>query len=169
MKAGITYVDTAKLETIWTSIEGLTVEPQAGWVKIHGPKGLRVYVPRGKTASKVGLAGFEVEGMGCIPWPEHGGAVKQQLDFSLPENEILANFELVLRHMLTLPPVEKAKKQQPGKAPRAKAKGMTLLVPSSPKVETNAEKRARLQKVSEEMGIPLSAKTVAELEAPEAQ
>jgi hypothetical protein len=57
--------------------------------------------------------------------------VKQQLDFSLPEDEVLSNFAALLEHMKTLAPVEKAvrapatpKADEPkgwsGKAERAK-------------------------------------------------
>ena len=167
MKKGTTYVDSAKLEVIWNSIDGIKVDAEGkGWIKlyVHGPLGQRVYVPRQKSVSTVELSAFETTGMGAIP-SDRGGNVKQKLDFSLPENEILANFELTLRHMLTLAPIEKVKKAQPGKAPKPKAVGMTLLAPSSQGPKES--KRERLERISKEMGVPLSAKTVAELEAEE--
>jgi hypothetical protein len=108
MKTNVTYIDAAKFETL-IAASGLPMSGQKGFVKVSGPKGRVVYVASTKRVGRVDISGFEMEGAGYVT-PHCGpfGNVKQQLDFSLGEDEILSNFAALLEHMKSLAPVEKA-------------------------------------------------------------
>lgn len=162
MKKEINYVDAARFEEIIRNAN-LPYTAQAGFVKVHGPKGRQVYVAKTKNVGRVDISGFEMEGQGYIPFPDHGGSVKQQLDFSLPEAQVLANFEKLLKHMATLPPVEKKGRAATRATPRPKATGWSGQVESSSPVPKESRKET-LQRISKQMGVPLSKKTQAELD-----
>lgn len=117
MKSHITYVDASLFEAIIAK-HGLTMTLQKGFVKVDGPTGRRVYVAATKRVGRVDISGFKMlapDGSdlpGFVP-PHMGeaGNVKQQLDCSLGEADILANFELLLTHMESLAPAEKAERK----------------------------------------------------------
>lgn len=137
MKTNVTYIDAAKFEALIVA-SGLTMAGQKGFVKVMGPKGRVVYVASTKRVGRVDISGFEMEGPGYVT-PHCGpfGNVKQQLDFSLPEDEVLSNFQKLLAHMATLSPVEKA----PRKAPAPKAdepKGWSKKAERLTKIKTKA-------------------------------
>lgn len=163
MKKNITYVDAARFETIIVG-KGLTLLPQAGFIKISGAKGRNLYVANTKRVGRVDLSGFTtalpgVRNLGG----EAFGAVSQQLDFSLPEAEVLANFEAILTEMLALPPREVVKANKPGKVAAPKpagwsdaAKPLAALDP-----EAAAKRLALLEKVAKEKGVKVSKKAIA--------
>jgi hypothetical protein len=144
MKTNITYVDASKFETICLAAaekHGLAITAQKGFVKVGGPKGRAVYVASTKRVGRVDLSGFEMEGEGYVS-PHCGpfGNVKQQLDMSLGEEAILANFAALLDHLATLAPVEKAAR----KAPATKAdapKGWTS-------IDTSVAKQSRKDRIA---------------------
>lgn len=107
MKKDVTYVDAAKFEAIISRKEGVTVDPKS-WVKVSGAKGRNVYLPATKTISVVHISGFRMpEGTpGLVAPPKKNGNVTQHIDFHASEADILALFEMVLDHMLTLDPRE---------------------------------------------------------------
>lgn len=127
-----TSIAAEKLASI-VSAAGLTSTAQAGFIKVHGPAGYDVYVAATKNVSRVDLAGFEFAT--CLGVTNLGsksfGRVKQQLDFTQPEAQVLATFALVLDFMKALAPVENAAK--PAKAPRA-PKAAKVAAPSAPEV-----------------------------------
>ena len=156
MKKNVTYVAPEKVAAI-VSASGLRTQDLKGWTRVCGAEGRAVYVPKLKKAvGRVDVSGFTMEGPGFVA-PHCGkfGSVEQQLDFSLPEGEILANLARLLDVLRELPAREKAKRAafSPPAAP----------APAAPVAETKAERLARIRAIAEKMGVPVSEKTVAEL------
>lgn len=141
MKTNVCYVDAAKFETL-IEASGLPYEGQKGFVRVDGPKGRRVYVASTKRVGRVDISGFEMEGPGYVT-PHCGvfGNVKQQLDFSLDEDAILANFAALLEHMKTLAPVEKAARKAPEKK-ADEAQGWSAKADRKDKIAKAAKKKA---------------------------
>jgi hypothetical protein len=154
MKTNVTYVDAAKFEAIMlekAKQHGFQLADQKGFIRVEGPKGRRIYVASTKRVGRVDLSGVEVRtedgkhALGFVA-PHCGpfGNVKQQLDMSLGEEAILANFSALLDLMAALPPVEKA--QRKPAAPKADAPvGWTKIDPKAraAKIKEAAEKRAK--------------------------
>lgn len=159
-----TYIDAAKIEQIIIA-SGLPTTVQAAFVKISGASGRNVYCPKQKRVGRIDLSGFEVDAsLGVVDLGgESFGAVKQQMDFSLPEDVILANFTKILEHMKTLPAREVEKKKAPG-TPKAKSEIRTLLTADmdpearAKAVEALRIRRVLLEKVAAEKGVPISDK-----------
>jgi hypothetical protein len=102
MRKEITYVSVEKFSAIATSL-GLAWNEQKGFVKLSGAAGRNVYVGKTKRVGRVDISGFEMEGEGYVNLGELAfGAVKQQVDFTRGEDEILAAFTQALTHMLSL-------------------------------------------------------------------
>jgi len=156
MKTNVTYIDASKFEALILA-SGLPVAAQKGFVKVQGPKGRQVYVASTKRVGRVDISGFEMpEGPGYVT-PHCGpfGNVKQQLDFSLGEDEVLANFAALLEHMKALAPVEKAAR----KAPAAKAdapKGWTS-IDTSVKPASSSRKDKIAKKAAEKAAAGIEA------------
>ena len=105
MKKNVTYVDYAKLAAI-VADRGLTELPQAGFVKVSGPKGRQVYIAKTKRVGRIDVSGFEMpEGTAGVTnlGGESFGNVHQQLDFTKPAEEILATFRKTLVALAGLP------------------------------------------------------------------
>lgn len=146
---------------------GLEAVPQAGYIKVAAAKGRAIYIGKTKRVGRVDLSGFEMEG------PEAGlvkrlggesfGAVKQQLRFDLPEEDILSAFKTVLSHMKTLPEAVKEKKSFLPRAPKGAApKGGKIQSPE----EIKAGRIAHLEKVvayASSIGAPVHKKVTEEL------
>lgn len=168
MKTETNYLPRGSYETILAK-HGCSTLAQSGFIKVEGAKGRRLYVAATKKVGRIDLSGFEF-GEGTKK-PDQGefGQVKQQMVMTGTEAELLARFETILLHMLSLPAVEKAAK--PAKAPKAprapKAAStdeLAGLVPSAP-VESTEAKLARIAKVKEvaaKMGVAVSPKVLAE-------
>ncbi len=100
---GVTYVAIDKmLEIIHQS--GLETEEKKAWIKVVGPGGARVYVPKQKNVGRVDIAGWSApEGTSVKLGDRAFGAVQERLDMSLPEEQVLENFRLVLKCLAALP------------------------------------------------------------------
>lgn len=136
MKTNVTYIDAAKFETIILS-SGLAHTAQKGFVKVSGKAGRAVYVASTKRVGRVDISGFEVP-YGVLPHCGPFGNVKQQLDFSKTEDEVLSDFTQLLKDLAEQPAVEKKQR----KAPEAKAdapKGWT-------QVDTKASRKDKIAK-----------------------
>jgi hypothetical protein len=121
MKKNITYIAPEKLRAI-VSKKGLTSRDQAGFVRIEGPGGHRVYFARGLRVGRADFSGFEMPAgtPGIIDLlGESFGGVRQRIDFTRPEADVLATFAAVLDHMKTLPKLKKAPRK--ARAPQAEA------------------------------------------------
>lgn len=141
MKKNVTYVDAAKFEAIIQKLE-LSVQVQKGFVKCIGPKGRQVYVPLTKTVGRVDVSGFTYDIPGVITLAEPVGAVMAQLDFSLPEDEILAAFEATLEHMKTLEPREIIRKARAARESGATGWSFSKKEPATPASPADAEETA---------------------------
>lgn len=149
MKTNINYVDACHFETIIKD-SGLDYEPQKGFIKVKGKTGRQVYVASTKRVGRVDVSGFTMEGPGFIE-PHCGpfGAVKQQLDHSLPQEEILANFTRLLAVLKDLAPAEKVKRSMAPK--KDEPKGW------SPETSAKREDRmALIRKVAAEKNVTVS-------------
>jgi len=97
---------------------GLTVEEKKAWLKVAGPSGARIYLPKRKVIGRVDIADFEAPpGTSVKLGSKSFGAVKEQLDLTVPEEQALENFRIVLRHLASLPPAEPKAKNEADEAP----------------------------------------------------
>jgi hypothetical protein len=153
MKTNVTYVDAAKLEALILSA-GLPMTAQKGFVKVSGAKGRNIYVAATKRVGRVDLSGFTCD-WGVTPHCGEFGNVKQQLNFSQPEEAILADFAKTLELLASLPEVPAAERK-PKSAPKtAAAQGWTTVQPK-------ASRKELIEKVAKEKGVKVSEKTEAE-------
>lgn len=164
MKKNVTYIDAQKFQIVLEK-HGCKMVPQAGFIKVSGAEGRNLYVSKQKRVGRVDFSGWTIEGEGYLNLGgEKFGNVEQQLDFSLPEAEVLANFEKALLHMLSLPPAEKKKRQAPMTSKKEAAKGWTEHVPAPKTEDDKAARLARIKAYSEKTGKPISDKTLAALQ-----
>jgi hypothetical protein len=107
----VTYVPQEKLLAVVEQM-GLSVEEKKVWLKIAGPSGARVYLPKRKDVARVDIADMTApEGTSIKLGGRSFGAVKEQLDMQGTEEQILERFRAVLSHMQSLPPAQpKAKR-----------------------------------------------------------
>lgn len=116
MKTEKTYVESAKFENIVKAL-GLDVVVKAAWVKVAGPKGRFVILPKTASVGRVDLSGFTVETAGVKPHSSGTfGSVEQELEFEgRTEDEILETFRAVCEHMTTLAPRELVRRRRSSK------------------------------------------------------
>jgi len=102
-KPGVTYVPVESLLVVVEEV-GLRIEEKKAWLRIDGPSGARVYLPRRKEIGRVDIAGMEAPGGTSVKLGERSfGSVREQLDMRLSEDDVLQNFRSVLIHMASLP------------------------------------------------------------------
>jgi hypothetical protein len=123
MKAEVNYIPFETFQEIIIK-SGLPFEELAGFVKVSGQKGRKIYIPRTQRVGRVDISGFEYPGRGVVALDDDDrwGSVTQQLDFSGDQEETLENFVAVLEHMAKLPPVESRTRSPQGSA-RQEAQG----------------------------------------------
>lgn len=144
MKTNVTYIDACHFENIIAE-SGLPATLQKGFVRVDGPKGRRLYVASTKRVGRVDISGFEVSLGGQAPHCGPFGNVKQQLDMSLPQEEVLENFRWLLVTMASLPAVEKpARKPAAAKADAPKGWTGVKKAPAAPK----PDRLARIKKAA---------------------
>lgn len=99
MKKNVTYVDQAKFLALVDAAQGkYTI--QSGFIRVDGLPGCRLYIARTKRVGRVDISGFMLDGAGVTELgAEAFCRVKQQLDFSLCESDILATFSRALVEM----------------------------------------------------------------------
>lgn len=136
MKTNVTYIDAAKFEAIIIA-SGLPFSAQKGFVKVQGPTGRNVYVASTKRVGRVDISGFEVS-YGVAPHCGPFGNVKQQLDFSKPEDGVLSDFTKLLGDLKAQAPAEKKERKAPAKK-ADEPKGWTA-------VDTKAARKAKIAK-----------------------
>lgn len=111
----ITYVDFDKVMEVVVRSR-IPYESQRGFVKVQGPTGRNVYVALTQRVGRVDISGFSYDGEGVTELGDMShGNVRQRLDFSLPEEQILGNLGRVLEHMSSLPPVERGARSRVGR------------------------------------------------------
>ena len=169
-----TYIAAAKIENLLLSKgyifledkspvpEGYTGRAaliQKGFIKVPGAKGRAIYVAKTQEVGRIDVSGFESETPGLVNLGDDSfGAVKQQVNMGLPEDEILLNLELLIDHMFTLEPVVKATKEKKSKEATEKAQGWSFVpvLSAEEKVAAKAAREALLAKVASEMGVEIS-------------
>lgn len=107
------------LEKLLAIVEelGLKTDEKKAWLRIDGPNGSRVYLPRRKHVGRVDIAKMSApEGTSIKLGDRSFGAVAEQLDMEAPEDRVLENFRAVLKHMTSLPREEVAAKK--GRTPK---------------------------------------------------
>lgn len=138
-KAGVTYIDATQFEAILIAhASALTLVPQAGFIKVQAKNGHRMYIARTKKVGRVDLA-FKIEGPGFFVPAEKSGAIELGLDFSLPEEDILANFAGALETMESLAPVVKVAAAKKVAGQKATSVGWSPEVLKSTKTVTAAD------------------------------
>lgn len=126
MKDNVNYIASEEFEQL-IKASGLPARVQSGFVKVSGAPGRNLYVARCKRVGRVDVSGFEVREQDgshspgfVAPHVGEFGQVKQQIDFSLPKEEVLRNFQRALDLLKTLPARESAlPKETKSKAPSA--------------------------------------------------
>lgn len=166
MKKDITYVAPSKLLDIVAEL-GLPLREQRGFHKVSPSAGRAIYIANTKAVGRVDLSGFTFEGAGVR---DLGGesfcSVKQQVDFSRTEDEILATFRAVCEHLATLAPREKEKRAVTPKSPRPKkaSKDETQAEPDTEDRKAAALAHLeRVRKFAQMRGVPVSQETEARL------
>lgn len=115
MKKNVTYIAHEQFVAL-IAASGLPCVEKAGWLKVCGATGRRLYVPKTKRVGRVDLVGFpDGEGVRALGG-ESFGSVTHQLDMSRTEAEILATFGALLDALHVMPAAEPK-----ARAPRAKA------------------------------------------------
>lgn len=121
MKKNVTYVANDKIMQVVRE-SGAQIEEKKGWTKVSFSPAHRVYVPHTKNVGRIDVSGFEVTDALIVVSlkGESFGNVKQQLNMTLPEEQILANLKIVLESMKALPPAAKPPRKQPERKSEAK-------------------------------------------------
>lgn len=102
----VTFIALEKLVAI-VEESGLKADEKKAWLRIDGPNGSRVYLPRRKHVGRVDIAKMSApEGTSVKLGDRSFGAVAEQLDMEAPEDRVLENFRAVLKHMAALPKEE---------------------------------------------------------------
>ncbi len=134
----------------------LHLQDNAGWTKITGPSGARVYVRKAEVVRQVDLSEFGKDyTVGTVPLKRPNGKVQAHLDLSLPD--AIKNFELLLLALSSLPPKEAkepTKRAKEETTPEQKAEERQRTIDDiAARVEAKArakEERARKSKTVEE-------------------
>src|SRR5690349_2989414 len=97
MKSELNYIPFEAFQEIIVK-SGLPFEEKAGFVKVTGSAGHKVYVARTQRVGRVDISGFTYPGAGVVDQTEdeRWGRVTQQLDFSGDPEQTLENFISVL-------------------------------------------------------------------------
>jgi hypothetical protein len=137
-KTETTYVAQDKFLAIVEEL-GLETQEQAGFIKVKGPEGHRLYVARTKKVGRVDISGFtcadSVPGVRVLDDDLKFGGVKEQIEFSgRTEDEILETFRGVLEHMMALEPKAKP-------APKGKGKDKGALLEAAKRAKEEAEEQ----------------------------
>lgn len=113
--SGKVAVDLAKFEAI-VQKSGAPCTEQRGYLKVEPAPGRKLYVAKTKTVRRVDVSGTGLEKWGVGGVLDLGdqkfGEVRQQLDFSRTEDEVLAAFELTIEELRAMGPRAKQSKKK---------------------------------------------------------
>lgn len=157
-------IPMARFEEIIVRLEaaGLKVEDKAGWIKVEGPGGHRMYVAKQKEVRRVDLSGFAkgwaVPGLGILPPKEPNGRVYGRVDLEHPQ--ALLHFEMLGMAMLTWPAPAPEERRGVGRkaAPKAAAepKRAEALPLGQLSDDEKAKRKALIARVAKEKGVTVS-------------
>lgn len=181
-KKQITYIDASKIEALLTGLKfGYIILPndaplpeghdgkrvarvQAGFIKVPGERGRAIYIAKTKRVGRIDVSGFVSPTKGLVNLGDSKfGAVEQQLNVGLPEEEIMENLENLLDHMLTLEARVTVKETKKAKEASDQAVGWSFQ-PTQTEEQKAAAKKARkdlIDRVAAEKGVTVSAAEVA--------
>lgn len=165
-------VPREKLEQV-ASAAGCTVEVKASYVKVTKGKSKNcLFVAKTKDVSRVDLGGFSLTG--SMPIKDLGGeshgCVKQQIRADISNDLFISTYRTLCEGLDTFEPHPKKERARPMGFRGSKKKGVESVVivktDETPEqtIERLVAKRAKLVQVSKEMGIPVSPKTIKELD-----
>ena len=152
---------------------GCTVEVKASYVKVTKGKSKNcLFVAKTKEVSRVDIGGFSVSQPEFIKdlGGESHGCVKQQIKSDITNEQFLKAYGFLCRGLDAFTPHPKKERQRPHGFRRSKKQGVesVVIVKSEETPEQTIErlvaKRKKLEQVSKEMGIPVSPKTIKEIE-----
>lgn len=153
-----TSVDRGKFEKILKEL-GLGYVEQSGYLRVDVGKGYRMYVAKSQNVRRVDLAEFVPpaaeypKGFRRLGEGERFGAVSCQLDFTLPEADILTAFRAAAEYAITLGQAEPRKRVAP-MAPK------TRTLPE--KMPSVVDRRKLIEEAAKRMGASISQKTLDE-------
>jgi hypothetical protein len=165
------------------SRSGLKTKEQSGFLQVMGTEAGKIYVARTKTVSRIDISGFVVPDAVLLGMAvknlggENIGNVRQQVDFSFPEDRVLATVIHLLNLLKTLKPSEQEQGQARPKrmskvrpaeeedtSPPAREPLSALSELRATRTETGvqktpeqvrAERLALIKKVAAEKGVPV--------------
>ena len=149
MKKNVTYISSLAILSL-VEASGCTVAEKAGWYKVMGAKGRRLYVPKTKSVGRIDLVGIpDGEGIRALGGDSFG-SVTHQVDFSRTEPEILSTVAHCLEQLAQLPELEVTRKPRAAKAE-----------PEPASLPSLADRLALIARVAKEKGVPMSASLLA--------
>ena len=166
-----TSVPRSKLETI-ASDQGCTVDVKASYVKITKGKSKNcLFVAKTVDVSRVDVGGFNVDMPDTVRslGGESHGCVHQQLRSDIKTDAYIATYTTICANLDTYESHPKKEKARPHAFKGGKRKGVetvAIVIAAETPAETVERligKLTKLREVSEVMGIPVSQKTVREL------
>ena len=164
MKKNVTYVARSEFETILSHL-GMPTKVQSGFIRVEGPKGNRLYVAATKKVGRIDISGFEVGSSGVTPHCGVFGNVKQQMDMSGTEAEVLERFKVIIGLLLSQPEKVKEVKTKAPRAPRGKKEKKGWGAKAVPVAQPISARLAAIQAYAEKNGLSVSAKTLAACQA----
>jgi len=119
VKKNTTYIARDTIMSLATQA-GLMLEEKKGWTLAgsYGTGGARLYIPHTKNVGRIDVSACTVPlEMGVRDLGgESFGNVHQQVDFSLPGEQILENLEKIFAFVKALPKPEKVARKAPAKS-----------------------------------------------------
>jgi hypothetical protein len=152
---------------------GCTVKPMASYTLImKGDSKNCLFVAKTKNVSRIDVGGFDIPGdkIARNLGGESHGSVHQQLKNEMTDAQFLANFREVCTKLDQYKSHEKAPRARPVGLPGSNRKAVDSVVVVSTTetpqqtIDRLVAKRALLERVSKEMGKPISPKTIKEIE-----
>jgi len=151
MKKNVTYISSATVLAVLEA-SGLPIVEKAGWLKVCGASGRRLYVPKTKSVGRIDLVGLS-DGPGRRALGgESFGSVTHQLDFSAPEADILSALDAALLDLATLEAAAPKVRTQRVKAPKVPVAAPTR----AERKEANIARLSLLKRVAQEKGMAVS-------------
>lgn len=167
---------------------GLRTREQAGFIKVAGAARGAIYVARTRRISRIDVSGFEVPPReGGPPWAvvdlggESFGAVRQRVDFSRTDEEVIETVSHILSLLRDMPAPDPAEarrqRRRPGSGPAPRRETGRPPVPSPPvpgdsvappgpgrsEEEVRAERLMLIKRVAAEMKRPVHPETLRDL------
>ena len=174
-KAGIIPVPRAEFERI-AKEEGCTLTPMASCIKVQkGKSQNRLYITNPAQCARVDISNFDHPDTNVVRnlGGESFGKVHQMLRFDRPVEDTMAAFRLLCKGLDTFESHPKKDRPRPagfrGSLKKGNQPGPSVEVKSEETPKQHAERLIKhyrkIKEYSERVGIPVSPKTIAEMQA----